>query len=116
MVESRSSATTVRWALWSHDQMLGETILIATRISNSTAAQYLSMIGRPSMRSLLRELIGPLRYGARSLSGLRKDFGSPAGARPGPYPFCSVPRAAAAIKKGNTMQRISNETLRTSTI
>jgi hypothetical protein len=55
MVESRSSATTVRWALWSHDQMLGETILIATRISNSTAAQYLSMIGRPSMRSLLRD-------------------------------------------------------------
>jgi hypothetical protein len=32
------------------------------------------------------------------------------------YPFCSVPRAAAAIKKGNTMQRISNETLKTSTI
>jgi hypothetical protein len=32
------------------------------------------------------------------------------------YPFYSVPRAAAAIKKGNTMQRISNETLRTSTI
>jgi hypothetical protein len=35
--------------------MLGETTLIATRISNATAAQYLSMIGRPSVRSLLMD-------------------------------------------------------------
>ena len=55
MVESRSPATAVRWALWSHDQMLGETTLIATRIGNASAAQYLSMIGRPSMRRLLRD-------------------------------------------------------------
>ena len=55
MVELRSPATAVRWALWSHDQMLGETTLIATRISNTTAAHYLSMIGRPTMRNLLRD-------------------------------------------------------------
>jgi hypothetical protein len=56
MVTPRRSLTAVRrWALWFHDQTLGETTLIAAGISNGSAAEYLSMIGRRSMRSLLRD-------------------------------------------------------------
>ena len=52
----RRSVTAVRrWMLWSHDQTLGETTLIATGISNGSAAEYLSMIGSPSLRGLLRD-------------------------------------------------------------
>ena len=52
----RRSVTAVRrWMLWSHDQTLGETTLIATGISNGSAAEYLSMIGSRSLRGLLRD-------------------------------------------------------------
>ena len=52
----RRSVTAVRrWMLWSHDQTLGETTLIATGISNGSAAEYLSMIGSRSLRRLLRD-------------------------------------------------------------
>ena len=51
----RSVTAVCRWMLWSHDQTLGETTLIATGISNGSAAEYLSMIGSPSLRGLLRD-------------------------------------------------------------
>jgi|SRR5215813_5116625 len=52
----RRSVTAVRrWMLWSHDQPLGETTLIATGISNGSAAEYLSMIGSRSLCRLLQD-------------------------------------------------------------
>jgi hypothetical protein len=41
--------------LWSHDQTLGETTLIATGISNGSAAEYLSKMGSRGLRRLLRD-------------------------------------------------------------
>jgi len=66
----RRSVGARSWMLWSHDQTLGETTLIATGISNGSAAEYLSMIGSRSLRGLLRDEEVELAHASR---GQRQD-------------------------------------------